>query len=261
MTAAERVALVTGGATGIGRATCLELARRGIRDIHIGYARSADAAASLVAELAELGATGHPLRIDVSGRDAVGDAAASLLATSGGLDILVNSAGTTQKIDFTDLDAITPELWDEILGTNLLGAFWVCQAFAETLKARGGSIVNVSSISATRVVGSSLPYSVSKAAVIHFARMAAQQYAADRIRVNTVIPGLIDTPRVAKNVARMFDADARAASAARDRQVPMGRMGTPWEVANAVAFLASDEASYITGTELLVDGGLTGKYA
>jgi NAD(P)-dependent dehydrogenase (short-subunit alcohol dehydrogenase family) len=91
--------------------------------------------------------------------------------------------------------------------------------------------------------------------------MAAQQYAADRIRVNTVIPGLIDTPRVAKNVARMFDADARAASAARDRQVPMGRMGTPWEVANAVAFLASDEASYITGTELVVDGGLTGKYA
>jgi NAD(P)-dependent dehydrogenase (short-subunit alcohol dehydrogenase family) len=126
----------------------------------------------------------------------------------------------------------------------------------------GGAIVAVSSVAGIRYTGyPHLAYSVSKAAVIHFARMAAQQYAADRIRVNTVIPGLIDTPRVAKNVARMFDADARAASAARDRQVPMGRMGTPWEVANAVAFLASDEASYITGTELVVDGGLTGKYA
>ncbi|KAG1229639.1 hypothetical protein G6F62_014898 [Rhizopus arrhizus] len=92
--------------------------------------------------------------------------------------------------------------------------------------------------------------------------MAAQQYAADGIRVNTVIPGLIDTPRVAQNVARMFDPDdLQAALAARDKQVPMGRMGTPWEVAKAVAFLASDDASYITGTELLVDGGLTGKYA
>lgn len=91
--------------------------------------------------------------------------------------------------------------------------------------------------------------------MIHFARMAAQQYAADGIRVNSVIPGLIDTPRVTKNVAGMFAKDdLEAARKARDRQVPIGRMGTPWEVANAVAFLASDEASYITGTELLVDG-------
>ena len=91
--------------------------------------------------------------------------------------------------------------------------------------------------------------------MIHFARMAAQQYAPDRIRVNTVIPGLIDTPRVARNVARMFDEDARAASAARDRQVPMGRMGTPWEVANAVAFLASTRASFSTGSVLTINGG------
>ena len=127
----------------------------------------------------------------------------------------------------------------------------------------GGAIVTVSSIAGIRYTGyPHLAYSVSKAAVIHFARMAAQQYAADGIRVNTVIPGLIDTPRVAQNVARMFDPDdLKAALAARDRQVPMGRMGTPWEVARAVAFLASDDASYITGTELVVDGGLTGKYA
>jgi len=121
----------------------------------------------------------------------------------------------------------------------------------------------VSSVAGLRYLGyPHLAYNVTKAAVIHFARMIAQQYAGQGIRANTVVPGLIDTPRVRNTVARMFSADDfEQARAARDRQVPMGRMGTPWEVANAVAFLASDEASYITGTELVVDGGLIGKYA
>lgn len=113
MSAAGRVALVTGGATGIGRATCLELARRGVAEIHIGYSRSGQAAEDLAIELRALGAAAYPLHVEVSDRDAVGRAAAHLLETSGGLDVLVNSAGTTTKIDFADLEAVTPELWDD----------------------------------------------------------------------------------------------------------------------------------------------------
>jgi len=255
VTPAGRVALVTGGATGIGRATCLELARRGIHDIHIGYARSADAAESLVAELGELGAAGHPLRIDVSDRDAVGAAAASLLATSGGLDILVNSAGTTKKIDFTDLGAITPELWDEILGTNLLGAFWVCQAFAETLKERGGSIVNVSSISATRVVGSSLPYSVSKAALSQLTRALAVALAPS-VRVNAVVPGTVLSgwhERLVGTEAAQANFDAEA------RLVPMGRLADAGDIGEAIATLALG-MGFATGQEIIVDGGKALRY-
>jgi NAD(P)-dependent dehydrogenase (short-subunit alcohol dehydrogenase family) len=106
-----------------------------------------------------------------------------------------------------------------------------------------------------------LAYSVTKAAVVQFTRMVAQQYAAQGIRANTVVPGLIDTPRIAQTVAKMFSEDLEEARAARARQVPMGRMGTAWDVAHACAFLASDAAAYVTGTELVVDGGLIGKYA
>jgi len=255
MTAEGRVALVTGGATGIGRATCVELARRGIRNIHIGYSRSADAAESLVAELGELGAAGHPLRIDVSDRDAVDQAATQLLATSGGLDILVNSAGVTRKIDFTDLDAITPELWDEILGTNLLGAFWVCQAFAETLKARGGSIVNVSSISATRVVGSSLPYSVSKAALSQLTRALAVALA-PTVRVNAVVPGTV----LSGWHERLVGAEAAQANfEAEARLVPMGRLADATDIGEAIATLAL-EMGFTTGQEIIVDGGKALRY-
>ncbi len=103
-------------------------------------------------------------------------------------------------------------------------------------------------------------YSVTKAANTQFIRMIAQQYADKGIRANTVVPGLIDIPRIANTVAKMFSKNGLEARAARDRQVPIGRSGTAWEVAHACAFLVSDAASYITGTELVVDGGITGKY-
>ncbi|PWV37224.1 3-oxoacyl-ACP reductase, partial [Achromobacter xylosoxidans] len=163
----------------------------------------------------------------------------------------IAAVGGPEDIDLAD--------WDRIQRVNVTSLLIATRLLAPVMRAQGGgAIVTVSSIAGIRYTGyPHLAYSVSKAAVIHFARMAAQQYAADGIRVNTVIPGLIDTPRVAKNVAGMFAKDdLEAARKARDRQVPMGRMGTPWEVANAGAFLASDEAAYITGTELLGDGGL-----
>ena len=126
-----------------------------------------------------------------------------------------------------------------------------------------GAVVTVSSVAGLRYIGyPHLSYSVSKAALIQFTRMIAQQYAGSGIRANCVVPGLIDTPRIAHTVAKQFSADSLDdARAARARQVPMQRMGTAWDVAHACAFLASDAAAYITGTELVVDGGITGKYA
>jgi NAD(P)-dependent dehydrogenase (short-subunit alcohol dehydrogenase family) len=255
MTQARRVAVVTGGATGIGRATCLELARRGVGEIHIGYSRSAEAAVQLSTELADLGATGHPLRIDVSDREAVRRGAEEVLAASGGVDVLVNCAGTTQRIDFADLDAITPELWDDILGVNLLGAFWVCQAFAESLKERGGSVVNVTSISATRVVGSSLPYGVSKAALAQMTRALAVALA-PAVRVNSVAPGTVISgwhERLIGEAAanRNFEAEAEL--------VPLGRLADAEEIGRAIVTVALD-LTFITGQEVVVDGGKALRY-
>ncbi|PTX03141.1 3-oxoacyl-ACP reductase [Achromobacter mucicolens] len=231
---AGKVALVAGAGTSapgwsIGKASCVTLARQGAAVIALDANLTA-------AEEAALGRFG---RIDI------------LQANAG-----IGKVGGPEDISLQD--------WDRIQQVNVTSLLIATRLVVPLMRAQGGgAIVAVSSIAGIRYTGyPHLAYSVSKAAVIHFARMAAQQYAPDGIRVNTVIPGLIDTPRVASNVARMFDAnDLDAARAARDRQVPMSRMGTPWEVANAVAFLASDDASYITGTELLVDGGLTGKYA
>ncbi|ALM86259.1 SDR family NAD(P)-dependent oxidoreductase [Bordetella sp. N] len=261
---AGKVALVAGaGSSGpgwsIGKASCVTLARQGARIIALD--RDPAAAEDAAQEVARVGGIALPLCADVGDEAAMRDAVARAMAEYGRIDILQTNAGIGKVGGPGD---ISVDDWERIQRVNVTSVLIATSLVAPIMKAQGGgAIVTVSSIAGIRYTGyPHLAYSVTKAAVIHFARMLAQQYAADGIRANTVIPGLIDTPRVRHTVGRMFDAeDALAASRARDRQVPMGRMGTPWEVANAVAFLASDEASYITGTELVVDGGLVGKYA
>ncbi|KAG0774373.1 hypothetical protein G6F22_014114 [Rhizopus arrhizus] len=258
------IALVAGAGTSaagwsIGRASCVTLARQGaaIVALDANLAAAEDAAH----EVALAGGSALAVQADVADPDAMQAAVDAALRRYGRIDILQANAGIGKV---GGPEEISLEDWDRIQQVNVTSLLIATRLLAPLMRKQGGgAIVTVSSIAGIRYTGyPHLAYSVSKAAVIHFARMAAQQYAADGIRVNTVIPGLIDTPRVAQNVARMFDPDdLQAALAARDKQVPMGRMGTPWEVAKAVAFLASDDASYITGTELLVDGGLTGKYA
>lgn len=150
-----------------------------------------------------------------------------------------------------------------IHAANVGGLLLATQAVLPGMKERRrGAIVAISSIAAHRYLGfPHLAYGVTKAAVEQFVRLVALEHAAYGIRANTVVPGLIDTPRIAKTVAAQYSADdLDEARQARARQVPNGRMGTAWDVAHACAFLASDAASYITGTELLVDGGITGKY-
>jgi NAD(P)-dependent dehydrogenase (short-subunit alcohol dehydrogenase family) len=154
------------------------------------------------------------------------------------------------------------EDFDRIHNVNVRSLLLASKEVLPDMVVRGkGAIITISSVAGLRYLGyPHLSYSVTKAAVIQFTRMLAQQYAANGIRANTVVPGLIDTPRIANTVAKMFSENSLAdAKAARDRQVPLGHMGTAWDVANACAFLASDAASYITGTELVVDGGITGK--
>lgn len=261
---AGKIALVAGaGASAagwsIGRASCVTLAREGASVVALDVDLAAAEDAAHQVELA--GGSALPVQADVADPDAMQAAVDAALRRYGRIDILQANAGIGKVGGPED---ISLEDWNRIQQVNVTSLLIATRLLAPLMRQQGGgAIVTVSSIAGIRYTGyPHLAYSVSKAAVIHFARMAAQQYAADGIRVNTVIPGLIDTPRVAQNVARMFDPnDLQAALAARDKQVPMGRMGTPWEVAKAVAFLASDDASYITGTELVVDGGLTGKYA
>ena len=156
----------------------------------------------------------------------------------------------------------TAEDLDRIHSVNVKSLMLSCQAVLPGMAERGsGAIISIASVAGMRYLGyPHLAYCTTKAAVIQMTRMIAQQYAAQGIRANTVVPGLIDTPRVSANVAHMFSESLDEAKAARARQVPMQRMGSAWEVANACAFLASDAASYVTGTEIVVDGGITGKY-
>lgn len=152
---------------------------------------------------------------------------------------------------------------DRIHAVNVRSLLTASQQVLPGMAERGrGAIVTISSVAGQRYLGyPHLAYGVTKAALSHFTKLIALEYAGRGVRANCVVPGLIDTPRIARTVADRFADDLADAKAARDRQVPMGRMGTAWEVAHACAFLLSDAAAYITGTELVVDGGLVGKFA
>lgn len=260
---AGRVAFVAGaGASGpgwsIGKACCVRLANRGASIVTLD--RTAEAAEDATQAVIAAGGTALPVVADVADPDSMAAAVDTALARLGRIDILVANAGVgrTGGPEDTTLDD-----WRRAQQVNVDGLLIASRLILPSMRARGsGAIVTVASVAGIRYVGyPHLSYSVSKAAVIHFTRMLAQQYAADGIRANCVVPGLIDTPRIRHTVADRFAADFESARRARDQQVPMQRMGTAWEVADAIAFLASDEASYVTGTELVVDGGLTGKYA
>lgn len=178
----------------------------------------------------------------------------------GAIDVLHHNVGIGKVGGPMETSA---EDFDRIHNVNVRSLLLTSQEVLPEMQARRtGNIIAISSVAAMRYLGyPHLAYSVTKAANTQFIRMIAQQYAGSGIRANTVVPGLIDTPRIANTVAKMFSADnLDEARAARDRQVPVGHMGTAWDVAHACAFLVSDAASYITGTELVVDGGITGKY-
>jgi 3-oxoacyl-[acyl-carrier protein] reductase len=243
------VAIVTGGGTGIGRAVSESLARAGAAAVVVNYSRSGDDADATSARLEELGCEGVPYRASVAVDSDVKRMIDDTVARFGRLDVLVNNAGITHFIAHGDLDALTDEVWDEIIAVNLKGTFYASRAAARALRETHGAIVNVASIAGTRAAGSSIPYGVSKAGVLQLTRNLALALAPE-VRVNAVAPGMVDT-RWHRNALGPETATAIAEQIRTT--TPMHDVATPEHVAQAVmAFLATD---LVTGEFVVVDGG------
>jgi len=257
-----RVVFVAGaGSAGpgwsIGRASSLTYARLGAHVCVVD--RDAASAEETTALIRAEGGMAHTFLGDVAVADDVVRLFAEVRACLGDVDVLHHNVGIGKVGGPLETSA---DDFDRIHAVNVRSLLLATQHVLPYMVKRGrGSLIAISSIAGMRYVGyPHLAYSVTKAAVAHFMRMLAQQYAGSGVRANTVVPGLIDTPRIETTVSKMYSAASVAdAKVARARQVPMGRMGTAWDVAHACAFLASDAAAYVTGTELVVDGGITGK--
>ena len=238
---AGRVCLVTGGAQGIGEACCRRFAREGAKVV---IADIDDARGTALAS--ELG--GLYVHCDVGDKAQVDALVAAAISAHGRIDVLVNNAGIFKACDFLD---ITEADFEAVLRVNLKGAFLVAQAVArEMARAGRGSIVNMSSVNGTLAIPSIASYNVSKGGINQLTRVMALSLADKGIRVNAVAPGTIATELAAKAVLTSEEAKARIMS-----RTPLRRLGEPAEIANTVAFLASDAASYITGEIMVVDGG------
>jgi len=235
------VALVTGSSSGIGRATAERFAHAGWRVV-VNSSRSV-AEGEAVAEA--IG--GAYVQGDVSSDSDARRLVAAALDRFGAIDVLVNNAGTTQFIPHGDLDAVTDEVWQSILGTNLFGTWYLSRAAVPALRERCGAIVNVSSIAGLVAGGSSLPYAVSKAAINHLTRLLASALGPD-IRVNAVAPGLIETPWTDRPGWETIRAHV-------EERAALARVGTAEDVAEVVWSLAT--ARYVTGQVVPVDGGTT----
>ena len=238
-------ALVTGGSRGIGKAVCLELARQGA-NVAVNYAGRAQAAEEVAAACRELGVEAFAVQADVADAAAVDAMVKEVAARFGRVDILVNNAGITR--DKLALQ-MKEEDFDAVLDTNLKGAFLCMKAAARTMmKQRYGRIVSLSSVVGLRGNAGQTNYAASKAGIIGLTKSIAKELASRGVTANAVAPGFIDTDMTA--------AMSEAAKAATLASIPLGKLGKPEDVAAAVAFLASEEAGYITGQVLAVDGGM-----
>jgi NAD(P)-dependent dehydrogenase (short-subunit alcohol dehydrogenase family) len=243
---AGKVALVTGGGNGIGAATCRVFAAAGARVAVLD--RAAEAAERMAREISESGGTATAYRLDVAERGAFIEVAAAVAKAAGGIDILVNGAGTTVRRMIPDM---SPEDWDRVIAVNLTGAFNGIQAVLPHMRRRsGGAIVNVASIAGQRIsFGGTANYSASKAGLLGLTRHAAYELAPDGIRVNAVCPGPTAT-------AFSGALPSEETKAARARKIPLGRMCEPEDIADPILFLAGPAARMITGVALTVDGGV-----
>ena len=244
-TASQPVALVTGAATGIGRAVALRLAQLGMA-VAVNYSRSEAEARETAAGVEASGARALLCKANVGNDGAVRSMVDKVRSELGGLDVLVNNAGTTRFIDHADLDAVTDEVWDEIVGVNLKGTFYCCRAAMPLLRERGGNIVNVTSVAGIGGLGSSIPYAASKAAINCMTKSLARAFA-PKVRVNAVAPGPVLTRWLTPH-PQMIE---RALS-----MTPLRRAATPDDIADAVVFLARG-TSLMTGQVVVVDGGMT----
>ncbi|HEY3669463.1 MAG TPA: SDR family NAD(P)-dependent oxidoreductase [Acidimicrobiia bacterium] len=244
-----KVAIVTGGASGFGRATVLRFAREGARVVVVDLDEPRGRAV-----VEEVGDGARLVTGDVSRLDLAQQAVATAVGDFGRLDVLVNNAGIVQGDDRDTWDT-TEEKWDQVLQVNLRSVF-VCSkaAIPAMLRAGGGSIVNVASIAASVCTGGSA-YAASKGAILSYTRHTARELARRGVRMNAVSPGFMRTPMTTGERDGLGEAAQEERVAGFAAHLPMKRMGAMDDIADAILFLASDEASYVTGQELIVDGG------
>lgn len=239
-----KIAFVTGASLGIGAATARRFAAEGATVAICG--RRLEPLQQLVAEIEAAGGKAEAVQADVGVEAQIVGAIEAAAQRHGRLDILVNNAAAYTWGALTEMST---EEWHANFATSVDGTFWGTRTAMRLMKEHGGAIVNLSSICGTLGTAMMSGYSAAKAAIINFSRAAAVEGAGSRIRVNVVIPAVVDTPATAGMLA---DAAMRRGT---EQIIPMGRVGKPEELANAILFLASDEASYITGAALPVDGG------
>ena len=264
-----KIAIVTGAGSigpgwGNGKAVAALFAREGARVFAVDI--SIDAAAETKAAIEAEGGSCEAHAADVSRSDEVSALVDRCVDLYGRVDILHNNVGV---LDSGGPVEASEEMWDDVVRINLKSMFLTCKYVLPHMVrqfetgGKGGAIVNIGSIAGMRYTGVPyIGYSTTKGAVVPFTRALALQYAAKGIRCNCVLPGLMNTPMVHKGLAGAYaDGDVEKMVAIRDAQCPTGKMGDAWDVAYAALFLASDEAKYITGIGLPVDGGITLKYA
>ena len=238
-----KVALVTGASRGIGRAIALALAERGAHVVAAARANNAD---GTVEAIRAAGGGATAVSADVTDSASVEAMLAAALAVNGRLDILVNNAGVARDQLMLRMKRAD---WDDVLATNLTAAFTIVQAALKPMiRQRGGRIISIGSVVGQMGNAGQANYAASKAGLVGFSKAIAREVASRQITVNVVAPGLIATD--------MTQALADKAQGDWSAQIPLGRIGTPEDVAAAVCFLASDEASYITGQVLAVNGGM-----
>jgi NAD(P)-dependent dehydrogenase (short-subunit alcohol dehydrogenase family) len=255
----DKVAIVFGGGCGDaglsnGAAAALAYAREGASVVVVDV----DAAAALrtAERIRAAGAQALAQTADVTSRTQVEAAVDAALQAYGTLHVLHNNVGINRKGDPVDMDEA---VWDAVMATNVKSLFLACKSVIPVfLRNGGGAIVNISSIAGVTAYGRpTIAYGASKSAVNQFTRLIAVQYGPRGIRCNAIVAGTIDTPRATAQLKGTWNGDVQAMRAHRASTVPLRRLGTPDDIANAAVFLASDEAAYVTGVVMAVDGGLT----